>query len=367
MRDIAQLFQIDLNRAIGLLWKEHVGDPCSCCGNSKVLPDNDKAQHLYVKIVCEKCGDERLEPKQSKHQRKVCGRCYRARGQWVKLRCVGYQPFSAVLFAKRCPREGKFLPRRLKNWRRKSDDGQHVFVDVEQGIYRCRWCAGAFQMIRQREMDLKKRWAEATRGRLGIPDKFPKIQNLTNLDAVQSKLYGDEAFRENQFAKKKPGAKQKTGPKPGHSRHPSVGLARWWRRPGKLPGIVHGLCGICDGLLLRYISPSQKRWRIKRGHWPLRFHKPCLAEYQREHGTRGGPEERRRRGAQIEIKSLKRHFAWAIRHEVLNESLGKIAADFGVQKTTVVDGIAFIKCHLPEERVLAPRFNRIISLLRKPI
>lgn len=70
-----------------------------------------------------------------------------------------------------------------------------------------------------------------------------------------------------------------------------------------------------------------------------------------------------RRGAPIKLESLQKHFDWAVRYELLNDSLDKIADDNSVTKRAVVKGIKFIMNHLPlPQREPEPVRQRILAL-----
>jgi hypothetical protein len=101
--------------------------------------------------------------------------------------------------------------------------------------------------------------------------------------------------------------------------------------------------------------------------------------YQRENAALAGPrnangtfsakssksiKQERRVGAPIQLESLQRHFAWAIRRKLLNDSWGKIAEHDGVERRAVVKGVKFIMQHLPSPEYVPPQMRETILALR---
>lgn len=352
MPGLAQLFGLDTAKAIKLFWKESVGDPCECgCGGEKVLPTKHGAKHLYIECPCKECGTARTFGVAQGHV-DLCRRCsYASRKvERIELTCVGYRPYSAVvpLFAKRCLGAKEFLPRTIRLAQRKSDEGEeYPFIDAEHRKYRCKFCAGAFRLLQASEDQTKQRWKKIHPRR-----PVPRIRNLEELRRLQREVT-DQAV----FSSETP--KPKRGKDIGH---------RKWRRE-KSPAPVRGLCGICGNLLFSYKKSRE-----------IRFHQDCLWKYQREHAAEAGPrnadgtftatsskpiEEQRRRGAPVQLESLQKHFAWAIRNKLLNDSLGDIAESDGIKsRSTVKEGVEFIMQHLPPPEYVPPQIRGRISALR---
>jgi len=347
---LARAFHIEELECIRLLWNETLGDPCECgCGGEKVRPTNPAARRLYIKSSCERCGKERTDRTGHYHRKlSLCKLCCDATRtvERINLRCVGYRFDKSQLWAKRCPRVKGFRPNDLARFfRRKNDDknDQHIFADVTRGEYRCRWCAGAFRMLSWSERNLK----DSAEKKNQNP---PRIRNIGDLQRERSNFVPTE-FKEDGRAGK--------GPPPGYRVPFHRALRRWWRKKDrrKFPGIVQGLCIICDGLLLNYNPISHGTGR------PVRFHQKCFLKYQSAHNGMMPPEVPRR-GAPVRIENLRKHFAWAIRHKVFKDSLGEIAEDFGVNKNAIVKGVAFIDTHLKEPELVPASLRPIVALLR---
>ena len=66
------------------------------------------------------------------------------------------------------------------------------------------------------------------------------------------------------------------------------------------------------------------------------------------------------------IGNLRKNYSWAMRHRLGGESLGQIAEEFGVAKSTVVDGIDSILARLPEPELVNKKFWDRICRLRSP-
>jgi hypothetical protein len=257
--------------------------------------------------------------------------------QRIKLSCEGYRAYGKKDFANRCPRERAFLPAQFKNWTRQADNElQEVFLDLERGVYRCRWCAGANRMIRASEKYLRSRWTEVKPN-----ENFPRIRYASDLTEVKKQLAG--TYFKNRGQKH-------FGP---YEVSPEAAYARWWRRK-TLPGSVRGLCGLCGNILMSY-----KKSR------PMRFHQSCLLNYQRVHGMQSCPPEQTAPAHRpITLEALQKHFAWAVQNKILGDSYGKIAKKSEAGKSTVVDGIKFVMDHLPTLEMVPEGFRDIISRLR---
>jgi hypothetical protein len=247
----------------------------------------------------------------------------------VTLKCKGFRPLGKrkgqIAFAKGCPGEKTFFRSRLDHyWRYQGggrvlvkrltrDDGVRYFVNSAEGTFRCDKCAGAARM------------------------QFWRAENI---------LSGKE-------------------PKPQNNRGPGRGwtvprekiAAKNWLGTEKFPGYIHRLCWLCGKLLFAYMSEERKKLR------PLRFHQKCILEYQREQGQHSVPEEDRSVGRPYELESLKKHVAWALR-KIRGDSYRKIAKDFRVFHSTVIEGIQPLKDLIPPEDYVSPAFREKVRLLK---
>jgi hypothetical protein len=363
MPSLAQVFGIELTKAVTYLWKETPGDRCSCgCGGEKVFPTYERAIHLYVKRTC-RCGIERIF--RSNQHTAGCNRCGLGDKMVtrVKLVCVGYRPYGArnPSFAKSCPREVIVRQSRFKYYRSSDDDLQHPFMNETERKYRCGRCAAVFRLIKV----LKKRVQEFL-GNAKPHQNLPEIRSLRQLSELQKACYKLSyknlsgqvvAFHPSVFLR---GVKR---PHKGNVKARSVSyiksmLAGHARR--RLPKTVHGLCLLCDKLLISAGGYDRKAPKV---------HRKCLLEYQREHGSHASAAEfanKRRRGAPVDLGSLRKHYAMTIRHKLGGEPLASIARarEFGISKQAVAKGIKFVLSHLPSPDYVGKQFQTRVSLLQ---
>ena len=360
IRILSERFKLDPSKLVELLWNETVGDPCPCgCGGDKVLPDYDEARQLYVKTICVKCGKSRIHRGRTQGHFKLCRQCsYNSRSHGtVELTCVGYKPFGARApsFAKSClpPHRVEKKRKTLRYYGRTDDDGQHAFIDESAGLYRCKGCAGAISLISKLERDIKKFWA------LARPyQNPPRIRNLDQLRKARIEC-GQLSFKDGSGAvvifdrhSFKLGHKNL---KPARPRENSVsqskGLLVKFARLGRAD-VVKGLCRFCSRLV----------FSSHRGRAP-KVHAKCYQSHWSNQFRRGLPADFSKRGRPIDLKTLRKHYTWAIRHKLAGETLGDIASEFGIQRNAVVEGIASTIDHLPELHFVPKGFRQRIFLL----
>ena len=141
----------------------------------------------------------------------------------MTLRCKGYRYYPSVIpdHAERCKHNKEFLPREIAQAKHKKDPGEgYSFIDVEQGTYRCLYCAGAFRLLEASEKRLRNQWAEAHPA-----ENLPRIRSVDDLRRLQKKLTNQAVFES-----KKPDKKIRGKDLP-HLIHPAVPeRTRKWRR-----------------------------------------------------------------------------------------------------------------------------------------
>jgi hypothetical protein len=144
-------------------------------------------------------------------------------------------------------------------------------------------------------------------------------------------------------------------------------LAGFARR--QLPKNVHGLCLLCDKIVL-----SQGGYK---GKQPPKVHRRCLLDW---HGPHAGVAElasQSRRGTPLKRESLQLSWAWTIRHKLGGESLDEIARDLDnvayilaidpdetITKQAVFNRIQYVVSHLPEPELVGHRLRQQIRLIR---
>jgi len=161
-----------------------------------------RRRRRFLDVACKNCGTVRKVVK-SNRQPDLCRRCSydsRSLGPPVKLTCVGYQVYGVAKRATNCPLQTEKRIKTLKGYLRTVDDGEHAFIDVERGQYRCKGCANALFLIYKLESDVRKHLRAAKRALQSAEDKrlfreatgfsitkpLPKIQSYEQLSALAS-------------------------------------------------------------------------------------------------------------------------------------------------------------------------------------
>jgi hypothetical protein len=398
MPGLAQLFQKDLAEAVRLFWCEIVGDRCGCCGGEKIFPDDPRAIHLYVKRTCV-C--ERTKIFRSNQHTIACNRCKVPKAPRVTVKCVGHKPYGArrPRFSHEPNKVFEILRSRLQYYPT-SDDGLNAFVNEKEGTRRCGRCSSAIRLIYAREKlgpqrsvrrflgDAAKAFVNSSKERKEYFHKVaefhpheavPKIESLSRLEkfikACHRLSYEDESGRVVNFhptalqkrQKKKAGKKKKAGqciprwkrPTPIRTVSYIKNMLAGQIRRRLLPNEVQGLCLLCEKLMLSRGGYNRK---------PPRVHRKCLLEYQGKRGPHAKlPEAKKRRGGQVRRKSLKMHYAWAMRCKLGEDSLAEIGHDYDdIKAPSVEDGIEGIMGHLPTDLETLPlEFRERVFLLRQ--
>jgi transcriptional regulator with XRE-family HTH domain len=371
LRRLAEIFGIHISEAIQRFWQECVGDPCPCgCGGEKILPDYDEAKHLYIKTSCEKCGKIRIHSQQQGHF-KLCRRCsYNSRslGPPVKVKCGGYRPYGTgdPRFASNCAGETEKKRKTLRYYK--------GTIDEARGEYQCKGCGGALRLIEDKmEKDVRKHLKGAKKAyRSSVESKkrfheiagfpinkpLPKIQSydqLIKLRKACSKLsYKDDSgavvvFDRHSFAYNE--NKRKWGPRQ-NSIAQATGLLI---KRSKQGNVVKGLCGFCGKIVL---SNHQGR--------ASKVHQKCYQDHWGERQRKGIPAPTPGRGRPVELEKLRRHYSWAIRYKLGEESYGEIASSESVTRDAVAKGVQFIISRLPDPELVRKQFRDRILRLRQP-
>lgn len=361
---LARTFGIDLAQAVTSLWNETPGDRCPCgCTGEKIYPTTERSIHLYIKHIC-KCGRSRVF--KSNQHTKGCSRCRLGDKllPWVKLSCVGYRVYGARLprFSKGCPRSVMVRQGRSRYQRRTTDEGfQFPFMNEVLKKYRCGRCASSFRLLQNLDARVREFLRKAK-----PRENPPKIVSLKQLIELQKACYKlSYTDRHGQAVSFHPTARQRgvKNPHHGDSRPRSQAfiksmLAGFARR--RLPKNIHGICLICDKILL---SQGGYKNRIPK------VHRSCLLEYQLAHGPHSSPTalaSKRRPGAPVELENLRKYYAMTIRHQLGGEPLASVGDDYKVSKQAVAKGIRFILGHLPAPDQVGKQFKRRISMLLDP-
>jgi hypothetical protein len=233
-------------------------------------------------------------------------------------------------------------------------------------------CANAVSIIRKREKRVKDFLNSLTefakpgsREREQISKLFgqewtpgeviPTIRNFTELSNLEKAcLKADRLFSRNlQWGGLfQPGQKIHTTRPQSQANRQGKSIAHLSREASARA--IRGLCLICGNLL--FVA-----------QYPSKTHLKCFNEHQRERGRARWYEpltEKARRGRPPTVENIRKHYTWTIRHFLKGESLESIAKDSNVSKNAVVDGIGFIKNHLPEPEIVAARYRERLTLLR---
>ena len=320
---------------------------------------------IYVDVACKNCGTVRKVVKYNR-QPDLCRRCSydsRSLGR-VKLKCVGYTIYGVNNHATNCPHEAEKKRKTLKFYGgskgvpQTTDDGEHAFINAERSVYRCKWCAGALFLLRKMERDVKQFCKK-------MGETVPKIQTINDLIrerkriSNQSVVHEDEktgavtieVFDPHSFAHNE--NKRKWGPR-SSSVAQQTGLLI---QRSKNAAVVKGLCRFCDKIVF-----SNKGGKAS----TVTVHAKCYQDHKWDQDHQGVPPPLRSRGGQVALENLRKHYSWAMRHNLGGESYGEIAKEYGVARETIKNGIEFIAAHLPEPEIVGKEFRDRITRLKSP-